>query len=247
MSLDTTAPRTRRALLLGAGGALAALAAQALGRPAPALGANEVVRIGGVYTNVSKVTRLRNPYNNLDVIVGRSDNAGTAVVGRSNRGPGVVGLSDTGAGVVGRIKSTRNRTREGVLGDGGTATGVRGLSDSNFGVDGFSASHVAVRGRSRSGVGVVASSGSGIGLLVEEGRIKASQVSGLAVIPAKAASVVVHPQVRVAQGSFVLLTPRAPLGGRDLWYVPDVNGNAFTIRMSTPRNQATPVAWLLLG
>lgn len=40
MSIDTTMPRSRRAVLAAAVGGLAALAAQALGRPLPARAAN---------------------------------------------------------------------------------------------------------------------------------------------------------------------------------------------------------------
>jgi hypothetical protein len=45
----------------------------------------------------------------------------------------------------------------------------------------------------------------------------------------------------------VLLSPKANLGGRDLWFTTNATANTFTIRMSSARTSSTPVAWLLLG
>jgi hypothetical protein len=71
-------------------------------------------------------------------------------------------------------------------------------------------------------------------------------MSGVAIIAAARSSVTVQ-SVDVVQASFVLLTPRTNLRGRDLWYTTDPEANAFTIHMSEPRSNPTPVGWLLLG
>jgi hypothetical protein len=55
MATDTD-QRSRRAVLAGLGGGVAALLAQAVGRPLPASADGETVKVGGVYP-----TRCRRP------------------------------------------------------------------------------------------------------------------------------------------------------------------------------------------
>jgi hypothetical protein len=59
MALDQTIQRSRRALLAGSIGALAAFVGQAIGRPRPARAEGEPIVAGGEYTDATSVTRIR--------------------------------------------------------------------------------------------------------------------------------------------------------------------------------------------
>lgn len=87
------------------------------------------------------------------------------------------------------------------------------------------------------------------GLDVERGRVRFRQVSGVATIKPGASSLTLSPGVGLVRASFVLLTPRASPGGRDLWYTTDPAADTFTIHLSSPPpgREGFPVAWLLLG
>jgi hypothetical protein len=82
--------------------------------------------------------------------------------------------------------------------------------------------------------------------IVGKGRVRLERISGVAVIAAGRTNVRVTPGVDLNTGSFVLLTPRSNLKGRDLWYRTDPQNERFTIHISTPRTAATRVSWLLL-
>ena len=179
---------------------------------------------------------------------------GIGVYGNSNGQAGVWGQTDgEAAGVVGRSVGSQ---RTGVLGVSGSTepdlrirTGVFGYCDSApdaRGVIGESPAGQGVRGESGTGVGVFALSTSGFALRTD-GRLRADKVSGVATIPAGSDRVTVTPGVNVVASTFVLLTPKANLGGRDLWFTTNATADTFTIRLSSPRSSATKVAWLLLG
>jgi hypothetical protein len=103
-----------------------------------------------------------------------------------------------------------------------------------------------VFGEASTGVGMYCSSVCGISLATS-GRVRLSKVSGIATIGAGRKTVTVTPGVDVSSGSFVLLTPRANVGSRAVWFTVDPAANTFTIRMSGTRTSGTPVAWLLLS
>lgn len=73
------------------------------------------------------------------------------------------------------------------------------------------------------------------------------KISGTASLPPGAVSVTISPEVEVTPTSFVLLTPKVDLQGRDLWFTTAPGPNTMTIRISSPRSTSTKVAWLLLG
>jgi hypothetical protein len=100
-------------------------------------------------------------------------------------------------------------------------------------------------GSSPGGSGVKATTTSGYALQTL-GRLNIG-TSGIATIPGGATSFTVSPGVDITTASFVLLTARSNLGGRDLWVVMDESANTFRIRMSSSRAGATKVGWLLLG
>jgi hypothetical protein len=118
MAVDTTVPRSRRALLGAAIGAIAATAAQALGRPIPTRAANGDPLYLGQSNTATSLTQL----TNLDF--------NCLVVGAGGSYAGIRGTSVTGRGVWGSSGG------EGVFGEGGI--GVRGLSNTGIGVKGRS-------------------------------------------------------------------------------------------------------------
>ena len=79
------------------------------------------------------------------------------------------------------------------------------------------------------------------------GRLKLNDTSGVAIIPIGSTSITVAPPVDLTESSFVLLTPRANLNGRDLWFSVDTTADALTIRISSSRANETRISWLLLG
>lgn len=185
--------------------------------------------------------------SNSSGVFGHGTSGGTGVTGSSasglpiygitqGQGPGVVGHSyGNGTGVMGfstndgNIGTPSARERTGVYGHAIVGADSRG-----------------VWGRANAGVGVFAEATTGFALRAD-GRVKVDRASGVATIPAGARSVTVTPGLTLTAQSFVLLTPRANIGGASLWYSPEVAANRFKIRLSSPRSRPTKVAWLLLG
>jgi hypothetical protein len=199
----------------------------------------------------------------------------SAVRGSSGSSHGVFGHSDTSTGIRGETASTAAAAKgvHGVVlstspgslsagvrgennGTGGAGIGVHGSqAGSGWGIFGTTPAGLGVNGTSSSGTGVRGSSSSGAGLfgvssngfaLQTEGRLKVS-TSGVATIAAGSTSKTVNAGVNVTSGSFVLLTPKANIGGRALWFTTNPSGDTFRIRMSSSRSSNTKVAWLLLG
>ena len=83
--------------------------------------------------------------------------------------------------------------------------------------------------------------------LLTRGRVKHEKVSGVATIAAGSTSVTLSPNVNVTHGSFVLLTPKANIGSRGLWFTTNPSADSITIHLSSSRSSATKIAWLLLG
>lgn len=233
MAIDTTVLRSRRAILAGALAAIGASTGATLSRALPTRGANgEPLLIGannvatelepGVYPD----TRLNHAgvYNVLSI---RSFGTGDA-----SRIPALSGTSDAYSGV-GVAGSTSNG--DGLGNYAGYSTGVRGTSP-GIGVHG-----AATAG----GTGVLADCDTGFALETI-GRLKLG-TSGVATIAAGETSITVPAGVPVTNASFALLTPRANLAGRDLWFGTDPASDTLTIRISSARTKSTKVSWLLLG
>ena len=140
MAVDTVTPRSRRVLLAAAAGSLAALAAQALGRPLPTRAANGDPLTVGSNLSGTATTKITNNTNGNTVFWGASD-SGVGVYGTSRVAAGVRGESSAWKGVYGLSGSNA-----GVLGESGSGAGVQGFSSSGFGVFGESASSVGVFG-----------------------------------------------------------------------------------------------------
>jgi hypothetical protein len=226
MAPDITSPRTRRALLGAAAGAVGAAVIGGLAAPQRALaGGNDgsPILVGSQFFDVRGLTVLSNASTNNDVFNASTSGSGKAIYGSSGSGFGVYGQSVSAIGVFGYSAA---------------ATAVRGDSPSG----------VAVWGVTTTGIGLEGTADQPGGqALHTSGRIRAEKVSGVAVIAAGNTSVTLTPGVDVVDASFVLLTPMTKLSGRDLWFTKKTTVNTITIHISSARTAPTKVAWLLLG
>jgi hypothetical protein len=163
------ARRTRRQLLAGGTGALAAvLTAEALARPAPAHAANgDPVILAGDNT-ATAVTNITNTAAGVDALDCFAAGDGSGVEGASATGRGVSGFSGTSYGVVG---STNGAMAAGVFGENNVGgNGVNGLSGGT--ASAFTA-----------GIGVsgITDNASGYGVLGENAAVGGTGVAGTAV------------------------------------------------------------------
>lgn len=243
MASDTSSV-TRRSMLAAGLGALGAAAASLLGSPITRAADGDNARVGNTNTGASTTT-FRSGSKDISALWGDATNA-------NGTGVGVRGDSaaQAGRGVWGRATGARSSSGVPVGVDGEATAGgvaVRGLAsgDSSVGVVG-AGKDTGVYGWSPAGVGVAASSNDGIALSVR-GRMQVDRIAGVASIAAGQTSVTIAPGVSINAASFVLLTPKANLGSRSLWFTTDSANNRFTIRMSASRPAATKVAWLLIG
>jgi hypothetical protein len=138
MALDPAIPRSRRALLAGALGGLAAIVVAAIERPTSVSAGSDGDVVLGVDNTSATTTKLRNPSTLATALIGAGATAvgvegtslsNTGVRGRSASGPGVDGASETGIGV---------------MADGGGA-GVVANSPSGTAVEAHTFSGTAVR------------------------------------------------------------------------------------------------------
>jgi hypothetical protein len=182
--------------------------------------------------------------------------------------PGVFGIAASGVGVGGQSEGN-----SGVSGRSVNGYGVRAASHASYALHALSTLASASRLQTDSqfgagvevevnhvtnGRGAVEAHHKGNGPAVwatatngyavrGSGRVRFEKVSGVATIAAGLKTKTVTPGVNVTSGSFVLLTPKANIGTRALWFTTNATDNKFTIRMSSSRTSNTPVAWLLLG
>jgi hypothetical protein len=181
MAIDTTSPRSRRAVLAGLAGGLLATVASNLGRPLATNAADgDVVKVGRSHSAAHSTTITTS--GTLGVY-GISDSpGGTGVEGvaaaLTSGGIGLRGFSsgETGRGVegvggrttganYGVRGSTNSEAGTGVYGRApGLGTGVRGISESGKGVLGESESFAGVYGLSEIGDGVFGESSSSHGV-----------------------------------------------------------------------------------
>ncbi|HSM18273.1 MAG TPA: hypothetical protein VK845_14905 [Gemmatimonadales bacterium] len=270
---DTTPTATksssRRALLAGALGGLGAWAASAIGRASPAHAADgDPIYIGANNYGTSE-TRLGNTApNSVGFRADSGSGSGYGVIGTTDNGWGVYGSGNNGIGVLGTSSSGIGTYGQS---DSGDQPAVRGRSVNNgTGVHGHSASSYTIvpPAKPKTGVygyanqdkdsrGVWGFSGRGVGVMGQanrggyaflgRGRVKFEKVSGVATIAAGNTAVSLSPNVNVTHGSFVLLTPKANIGSRGLWFTTNPSADSITIHLSSSRSSATKIAWLLLG
>jgi hypothetical protein len=167
MADELTIARSRRALLGGAVGGLAAFVANALGRPAATYAADgEHMIVGRDVHNGTSLTYLLNNTNNATVFGTQSTTGGIALSGVSNSNIGVIGVGQSGlaTGVKGSGGSY------GVFAEATTqfGTGLVGTSADGHGVNGYS-------GGSGNGVFAVAHNGTALRTI---GRLAFERQSG---------------------------------------------------------------------
>ena len=182
MALDTVTPRSRRALLGGAAGALVAFVAQALGRPLSARGADGDNMILGAVNTATATTKISNTAT-TDAVFWGAAAGGVGVQGTSDSSTGVYGLSDSWAGVagvslslVGVVGRSASAEWPAIVGQSyGDNTGLLGYSGSatitaapaKTGVYGYAAQDGGSRGvwrRANAGRGVYGQATSGYGV-----------------------------------------------------------------------------------
>ena len=175
MSLDTTVPRSRRALLAAAAGAAAATVVAAVERPLPVVAATgDIVHQGDTLYGTTPTSFITLSGYALEAITNGTD---TAFLGQSLSGTGVLGVTSTGYGVDGAA----GESGVGVHGASDSGNGVEGWSNSGIGVsaDGGTAG-VGVHGWTPAGTGVIGSTDSGTGVRATATTGTALQVAGKA-------------------------------------------------------------------
>jgi hypothetical protein len=193
MTVDTSAPRSRRAILAASLGGAAAFVANALSRATPANAADgQTMVVGGEYSASSKTFLGISAddyafWGASDINIGVLGSSGSSigVHGESTNGVGTDGWSQNGTGVKGEstpgwgvwgVSSNNN----GVYGTSVVAAGVKGNAPigvegdgTSTGLWGHTASGIGARGDSDTGVGVWATAGPGaIGLSSQVGANK---------------------------------------------------------------------------
>ena len=183
MTVDLTTPQSRRALIGASLAGVAALAANALGRPSPvrALDPNDVV-LGGTNTSVAQTTIQNNTMGPSTTVLHLSNSSGGAALaaatstGRGVDASSVQGVAIRGSAIGGGpgVEGNGNNTSTGVVGSSGTtpldvpaqtgvfgiatedaaSIGVLGQSDEGVGVKGVSTASNGVRGESTDGIAV---------------------------------------------------------------------------------------------
>lgn len=180
MAVDTTSPRSRRAILMGALGGLGLSVASALGRTNPVRATDgDAVLVGHTYS--ATTTTEIDATGGVIAFTARADSSfgiyghsssNTGVAGNSYSGIGTSGYSSTSIGVYGDNSAP---DQPAILGQAsGISTGVQGYSGYNsspappsktgvFGYSDLDSSSRGVQGQSPAGCGVFGLAGNGIG------------------------------------------------------------------------------------
>jgi len=246
------ARRSRRQLLAGGSGALAAVVtAEALVRPAPATAANGDPVILGHANKSTSLTSITNSTAGRDVLTCFASGSGNAVRGTTIRGTGVLGTSDFGDGVVGvSVGGTgvcgSSPKGTGVRGGAGNGTGVFGVvGDLGTGVAGVSEGiGNGVSGASAGGTGVVAS---GKTALHVQGPAVFSR-SGILTVAAGHSSAR-QSGIALTSASFVLATIQGNVARVYVQGVTLVTGSSgsFTIHLNKAVPKSVRVAWFAVN
>jgi len=276
MALDVSVPHSRRTILAGGLGGLAALAVNALGRPADVrAGVDGDVVLGAANASATTTGILNTTTTEsaLEVVC----YTGTAINAVSDTGAGLNALSTSSTAVFGSTLSTADA---GVTGGSSQGTGVQGFSggfggipDAKLktgvygqaqqgtdgrGVWGYSPTGQGVRGQASSGIGVRGVVTSGVGLSGEattgyalrtSGRVRLDQSAGQATIASGTSSVVVTPGVDLTTTSAVVATLNGDAGGSTAVKRVAINAtaNTFTVYLTGNATASVKLAWIVLG
>lgn len=239
MTIAAETRRSRRAVLAGAIGGVAALVAQSVHRPATVDAATgDIVHVGGSYTGTRTIFVNPNGTGLFGINRGGVQKSGLRGESYTQTGYGVWGVSE---GI---------HPAAGVYGQG--PTGVRGWSVA-VGVEGITvAQGTGVLGRATGANGIAgrfeAVSPATMGLVVA-GRVSFSS-SGTAQIAEGQRSVVVNPNIDLTNSSRILATLQSDPGADSIGVsraVPNAEANTFTIVLSSDAVTACSVAWFVIG
>jgi hypothetical protein len=268
MAIDTTTTTSRRALLTGAFGGVAAAVAGSLGRARPVAAHDpDDVRLGA--SNSADIrTTIVSTTTDGDAFGGYANGQGIGLYGQSQSGWGVTGWSGLGTGVYGASSSGTglrgsSHDQVGVYGSSGNdaprvitlRVGVYGWGPStsglapSYGVIGKSGSAIGVGllGSCDAGFGVLATSKTGRALSVQ-GRVE-FKTSGIATIPATRPSRVVDPGVPIGNKTRILVTLHGD-PGHDIVLqrvAKDVAAGRFNVILTAPAANDCPFSWFLIG
>jgi hypothetical protein len=191
MAIDASGMRTRRGILAGAFGGLAAWAASAVGHTLPVRAADGPVILATDNTE-TKSTRILNSgtdsafeaWNAAETVGGGISAGGSGVTGE-NQTPGGCGIwgrsQGNGVGVFGWSQAVGTEfgiqlpTKTGIFGraiQDATAIGVRGESTSGRGVQGTATTGFGVRASAAAGTGVYATATTGTAVYAATGGLK---------------------------------------------------------------------------
>ena len=233
MALDSSTPRSRRALLTAALAATAVTVAEAVARPLPAAAADGDPFVLGAANTATSQTSLTGGSADraLDVQTGPFSPNAEAIRGRAD-GVGVHGISeDVGIGVLGECL--------------GVGTGVYGKGGDGNGVHGFSTDFAGVYGESSDGIGVAAKSDYGTALGVN-GKAHFSR-SGRATVTAGHLSVTVTVHGGLAGSPLCFANLRSYRSGVAVAAVRPNYPSAGKMRIYLTKavSSSTSVAWIV--
>jgi hypothetical protein len=265
MTLDTTPSpaRSRRAIVMGALGGLAALAVNAV-RPLEARAGVD----GDVVLNTTNAgtstTGIQNTTNSATVFFAASYGGGNGLTGSSQSAIGVSGLSSTSIGIFGSSQTDSvgvlgysggvnppPRVKTGVYGiatQDANSRGVWGTAYAGRGVFGEATSGLGVRGFAQSGVGLSGEATTGYALRTK-GRVRLDQSAGITTVAAGTATKLVTPGIDLTSTSAVVATLNGDAGGSVAVKRVSINttANTFTIVLTGNAASSVKVAWLVLG
>lgn len=257
--------RTRRSMLAATGAGVAALAAQALGRPMPASATHGDVHLGGT-NQTDNVTTIHNTWSSGDAISGVAPDVGvrgqgaTGVLGTSsNAGIGVSGRSNAAAtsAAVNAEPLGATQTGIGVYGESKYGTGIKAVAEQRAGLHAIGGLWGVVAEGSQNGVyasspGVaVAAVASGPGGVAfgASGRVDFS-TSGLATVAVGTKSKTVPVGVDVTAGARVLCTLESNQAALFIQRVTkNLSADSFTVflNVAVKSGKTVKVAWFVIG
>jgi hypothetical protein len=253
--MSDSAIRSRRALLAGAGGAAAAIAANAAMPVSRVLAVDQPLLLNVANAPTANTT-VEGSITGAPVLTIQNDDAGTGggISGKATGGPGVAGATGTAsAGIAGLSGdgsgSPTDTSFTGVFGysqagDGLTTfgAGVWGVSD-DIGVYGSGSSGVIGDGGT-SGTGLEGYSATGWGLYVT-GKVRLANRSGKFNVSKNASSFTKN-LAGVTTSSTVIAVLQSNQGGT--WIRAAVAGtNKFTVYFNRPLTAIASVGWIVLN
>lgn len=230
MTVDTVTPRSRRALLAGSLGALAAVAAQAIGRPLPAAAGTGSVLLGEGNT-ASAVTSIHHANGKTGVFLASADTGAYAFGGGAN-----------GAGLYGDAADSDAPAGFGVVGHtGGLSWQIAVDADGRDGPG----EGIALRARTKNGIGIAVSATGGDAMQVT-GRTVFSR-SGVTTFYKGQASQTVTAG-RIAASTLVVATVQGAVAG--VWVLGvavNVSNQNFTIKLNKAAPKQMKVGWFVVN